>query len=122
MGGWGRTASVRPQGLDLGVRCARPQPPDAHQTSRWVGKTSMAFKFKDLESLLGCPGPRTPLGQAVDAWVCLNPDCRLKYAIRDDIPIMLVDEAVKLSPEDWGAVMHRHNRDSKTGQATGATP
>jgi uncharacterized protein YbaR (Trm112 family) len=82
----------------------------------------MAFKFKELESVLVCPGSRTPLLQDGDSLVCLNPDCRLKYAIRDDIPIMLVDEAAKLSPEDWGTIMHRHSRDSKTGQAIGATP
>jgi uncharacterized protein YbaR (Trm112 family) len=85
-------------------------------------KRSMVFKFKDLENLLVCPGSRTPLLQDGDWLVCLNPDCRLKYAIRDQIPIMLVDEAVKLSPEDWGAIMERHARDSKTGQVIGATP
>jgi hypothetical protein len=84
-------------------------------------KRPMAFKFKDLENLLVCPGSRTPLLQDGDWLVCLNPDCRLKYAIRDEIPIMLVDEAVKLSPEDWGTVMQRHSRDSKTGQTIGAT-
>jgi hypothetical protein len=35
---------------------------------------------------------------------------------------MLVDEAVKLSPEDWGNIMQRHSRDAKTGQAIGAGP
>jgi uncharacterized protein len=81
----------------------------------------MVFKFKDLESLLVCPGSRTPLLQDGDSLVCLNPDCRLQYAIRDEIPIMLVDEAVKLSADDWGHIMQRHSRDSKTGQAIGAS-
>jgi uncharacterized protein len=80
----------------------------------------MAFRFKDLESLLVCPGSRTPLLQDGEWLVCLNPDCRLKYAIRDEIPIMLVDEAVKLSEQDWGAVMQRHARNPKTGQTIGA--
>jgi uncharacterized protein YbaR (Trm112 family) len=80
----------------------------------------MAFKFKDLESILVCPGSRTPLLQDGDWLVCLSPDCRLKYAIRDDIPIMLIDEAVKLSPEEWGKTMQRHSRDATTGQAIGA--
>jgi uncharacterized protein len=82
----------------------------------------MPFKFKELENVLVCPGSLTPLLQDADWLVCLNPDCRLKYAIRDDIPILLVDEAMKLSPEDWGAIMQRHARDTKTGQAAGATP
>ncbi len=82
----------------------------------------MPFKFKELEDLLVCPGSRTPLIQDGDSLVCLNPDCRLKYAIRDDIPIMLVDEATKLSPDDWGTIMQRHARDAKTGQTCGAKP
>ena len=82
---------------------------------------AVAFKFKELEKLLVCPGSRTPLIQDGDSLVCLNPDCRLKYAIRDEIPIMLVDVAVKLSVDDWGTIMQRHSRDMKTGQAIGAS-
>jgi uncharacterized protein YbaR (Trm112 family) len=80
----------------------------------------MAFNFQELENLLVCPGSRSKLVQDGDSLVCLNPDCRLKYAIRDDIPIMLVDEATKLSPDDWGEIMHRNARDRKTGQPAGA--
>jgi uncharacterized protein YbaR (Trm112 family) len=81
----------------------------------------MAFDFKGLEDLLVCPGSRTALVQDGDSLVCLSPDCRLKYAIRDEIPIMLVDEAVRLSPEEWGDLMQRHSRDPKTGMALEST-
>jgi uncharacterized protein len=79
----------------------------------------MAFNFKELENLLVCPGSRTQLIQDGDSLVCLDAACRLKFAIRDDIPIMLVDEAVKLSPEEWGNVMQRHSRNRTTGEHVG---
>ena len=60
-----------------------------------------------------CPGSRSKLLQEADSLVCLDPGCRLKFAIRDDIPIMLVDEAIKLSPEEWGNIMQRHSRDQR---------
>jgi uncharacterized protein len=68
----------------------------------------MVFKFKELEGLLVCPGSRSPLVQEGDALVCVDGTCRLTFAIRDEIPIMLVDEATKLSPEEWENIMHRH--------------
>ena len=80
----------------------------------------MAFNFSSLEHLLVCPGSRTKLVQDGQSLVCLDPTCRLKYAVRDDIPIMLVDEAVKLSPQEWGEIMQRHARDAKTGEPLGA--
>jgi uncharacterized protein YbaR (Trm112 family) len=76
----------------------------------------MPFNFEELENLIVCPGSRTKLMQEGDALVCLDAACRLKFAIRDDIPIMLVDEAVKLTPEEWGDIMQRHARDRTTGQ------
>jgi uncharacterized protein len=79
----------------------------------------MAFKFKELENLLVCPGSRSKLVQEGDSLVCVDAGCRLKFAIRDDIPIMLVDEAVQLQSEEWGSVMQRHARDSKTGEPVG---
>jgi hypothetical protein len=79
----------------------------------------MAFNFKELENLLVCPGSRSKLIQEGDFLICLDGACRLKFAIRDDIPIMLVDEALKLSPEEWGDVMQRHSRDRTTGQRIG---
>jgi uncharacterized protein YbaR (Trm112 family) len=79
----------------------------------------MAFNFKEHENLLVCPGSRSNLVQEGDALVCVDAACRLKFAIRDDIPIMLIDEAAKLLPEEWGFVMQRHSRDRTTGQKLG---
>jgi uncharacterized protein YbaR (Trm112 family) len=79
----------------------------------------MAFNFKELENLLVCPGSRSKLIQEADSLVCVDSACRLKFSIRDDIPIMLVDEAAKLPPEEWGNIMQRHSRDRTTGQRQG---
>jgi uncharacterized protein len=83
-----------------------------------IGK-SMTFKFADLENLLVCPASRSKLVQHDSSLVCVDPDCRLRYAIRDDIPILLVDEATKLRADDWGEVMAVHARDRKTGHLLG---
>lgn len=48
---------------------------------------------KELLEILVCPKCKGPveLTQAEDGLVCNA--CALKYEIRDDIPIMLIDEA-----------------------------
>jgi uncharacterized protein YbaR (Trm112 family) len=73
-----------------------------------------------LEGVLVCPGSRSKLVLDGQALVCVDPNCRLKFAVRDEIPIMLIDEAVKLPVEDWGRVMQRHSRDTTTGERKGA--
>jgi len=79
----------------------------------------MPFNFRELQDILVCPGSRSKLVHEGDSLVCVDPGCRLKYAIRDEIPIMLVDEAVRLSAEEWSGVMQRHARDLKTGDPIG---
>jgi uncharacterized protein YbaR (Trm112 family) len=54
----------------------------------------------DLLEILRCPHcVRDKEGQLVlvrDCWlVCQEPDCRRKYPIVDDIPVMLIDEGSK---------------------------
>ena len=54
----------------------------------------------DLLEILRCPHcVRDKDGLLVlvkDSWlVCQEPDCRRKYPIRDDIPVMLIDEGTK---------------------------
>lgn len=53
----------------------------------------------ELLAILACPqckGPVRLIDQG-DGLICDR--CRLLYEIRDDIPIMLIDEAKKLAPE-----------------------
>ena len=52
---------------------------------------------KSLLEILACPACRSDVGERAGHIVCLNPGCGLQYPVRDGIPVMLVDEADKLS-------------------------
>jgi uncharacterized protein len=52
----------------------------------------MALDPKLLE-ILACPEDKGPLLYFVDEDSLYNPRLKRRYAIRDDIPIMLIDEA-----------------------------
>jgi hypothetical protein len=58
---------------------------------------------QELLAILACPACKGDLllagGQ--DGLICEK--CMLKYEIKDDIPIMLIDEAQKLTPEELRA-------------------
>jgi len=51
---------------------------------------------QDLLDILACPKCKGDihLSESQDGLVCET--CRLLYPIKDDIPIMLIDEAIKL--------------------------
>ncbi|MCC7422577.1 MAG: hypothetical protein IT428_20035 [Planctomycetaceae bacterium] len=70
----------------------------------------MPFSFPAVQGLLRCPKSRSELVQDGDGLVCVDPNCRLKFAVRDNIPIMLIDEATELSVDEWKAVMQRDGR------------
>lgn len=55
----------------------------------------MAVDQKLLEILI-CPNCRGPIEYLKDhdVIICVG-DCRYRYPVRDDIPVMLVDEAEK---------------------------
>ncbi|TLY36229.1 MAG: Trm112 family protein [Nitrospirae bacterium] len=52
---------------------------------------------KELLAILACPKCKgdIQLNEKGDGLVCQR--CRLMYPIKDDIPVMLIDEAIKLS-------------------------
>ncbi len=52
---------------------------------------------QDLLEILACPKCKGPikLNEAQDGLVC--PACKLLYPIKDDIPIMLIDEAKSIA-------------------------
>ena len=54
---------------------------------------------KELLDILACPKCKGPveLTEEKDSLVCTS--CRLLYEIRDDIPIMLIDEAKSIGEE-----------------------
>lgn len=51
---------------------------------------------QELLEILACPKCKKGirLTEAQDGLIC--EDCKLLYRIKDDIPIMLIDEAIKL--------------------------
>lgn len=51
---------------------------------------------KELLEILACPNCRGDVEyrEAEDLIVCLG-QCGYKYPVRDDIPVMLIDEAIK---------------------------
>jgi len=54
---------------------------------------------KELLEILACPKCKGPveLTEKNDGLICKS--CRLLYEIRDDIPVMLIDEAKKLEED-----------------------
>jgi hypothetical protein len=48
---------------------------------------------KELLEILACPKCKSDVKVVGDKIVCQNPQCGLRYPIRDDIPVMLIDEA-----------------------------
>lgn len=51
---------------------------------------------QELLDLLVCPACKSRVKLVQEVWlVCQNPDCRRKYPIRHDIPIMLIEEGDK---------------------------
>jgi uncharacterized protein YbaR (Trm112 family) len=55
-------------------------------------ETTVALDPKLLE-ILACPEDKGPLLYFADESSLYNPRLKRRYAIRDDIPIMLIDEA-----------------------------
>lgn len=49
-----------------------------------------------LHEILACPEDKGPLYIFEDEGVILNPRLARTYAIRDDIPILLIDEATAI--------------------------
>ena len=55
-----------------------------------------------LLEILACPEDKGPLLYFADEEALYNPRLRRRYAIRDNIPVMLIDEAETVSEEEHG--------------------
>ena len=64
----------------------------------------MALDAQLLE-ILACPEDKGPLLYFEDEDSLYNPRLKRRYSIRDDIPIMLIDEAETVSDEEHGRLM-----------------
>ena len=64
----------------------------------------MALDAQLLE-ILACPEDKGPLLYFEDEEILYNPRLKRRYAIRDDIPIMLIDEAETIDDESHARLM-----------------
>ena len=74
----------------------------------------MSLDPKLLE-ILACPEDKGPLLYFVDEETLYNPRLHRRYAVRDDIPVMLIDEAEGVSDAE-------HTRLMAKAEAEGITP
>lgn len=49
----------------------------------------------DLIEILACPKCKSRVCREGDRIICLEPSCGLRFPIRNEIPVMLIDEAEK---------------------------
>ncbi len=81
----------------------------------------MSFDQSLLEGMLVCTKCRSALVRDGDTLVCVKPDCRRQFALRDEIPNMLVEDSQALERESWSAAMQRSGRDGATGAKATST-
>ncbi|MGH9165887.1 MAG: Trm112 family protein [Acidimicrobiales bacterium] len=74
----------------------------------------MALSPQLLE-ILACPQDKGPLLYFPDQPALYNPRLKRRYAIRDDIPIMLIDEAETVADDE-------HDRLVAKAEAEGISP
>jgi len=70
----------------------------------------MALDSQLLE-ILACPDDKGPLLYFEDEGALYNPRLKRRYAIRDDIPIMLVDEAETVSDAEHARLVAKAEAD-----------
>lgn len=60
-----------------------------------------------LLEILVCPEDRGPLYYLADENVLYNPRLRRRYLVRDDIPVMLIDEAESVDDAEHDRILAR---------------
>jgi uncharacterized protein YbaR (Trm112 family) len=77
-------------------------------------ETSMALDPQLLE-ILACPEDKGPLLYFADEQALYNPRLKRRYDVRDDIPVMLIDEATTVDDAE-------HQRLLAKAEADGINP
>ena len=82
----------------------------------------MGFELDSINQhvRLVCPLTHASLVQDGDSLVACEPEHRLRYAVRDEIPVMLVDEASEVPLDEWSELMRQHGRDPQSGEPLAA--
>ncbi len=65
---------------------------------------------KDLLDILCCPETKADLVLEGDSLISTDKATRRKYKIKNDIPIMLIEESVQLSEVEWKQIMIKHDK------------
>lgn len=66
-----------------------------------------------LLQILCCPETKADLVKEGDTLVSTDAKTRYVFKIVDDIPIMLLDEAVVMDEKEWQELMAKHGKASK---------
>jgi uncharacterized protein YbaR (Trm112 family) len=66
---------------------------------------------QQLLEILACPEDKGPLLYFQDEDTLYNPRLKRRYAIRDDIPIMLIDEAETVSDDEHQRLLAKAEAD-----------
>ena len=74
------------------------------------------MNLNSLLELIRCPRCKSALVHDGDWLVSSDPGCRLKYEIKQEIPVLIPEEAVEVGLDEWGDIMARHGRDRETGR------
>ena len=67
----------------------------------------MLIDLQSYSQLLVCPACRSKLVIDGRSFVCKSQSCRLRYDVKDDIPVMLSDEAKSVAPDEWATIIER---------------
>lgn len=67
-----------------------------------------------LLEILACPDDKGPLLYFADEDALYNPRLKRRYSVRDDIPIMLVDEADSVDDTEHERLMAKADADGVT--------
>ena len=70
-----------------------------------IGREGMGEIDKEFLDLLVCPKTKAPLIQSGDWLYSTDPETRLRYPVRDGIPIMLIDEAETVDVAEFDRVV-----------------
>jgi len=65
---------------------------------------------KELLEILCCRETKADLVLDGETLVSTDKSTRRRYKIKDDIPVMLIDESEKLSLDEWKSIMKKHGR------------
>jgi len=64
-----------------------------------------------LLSIMVCPVSHAQLREAGEWLISTDPETRLRYPVRDGIPVMLVDEAEEMDRQEWEQALQKEGVD-----------